>query len=750
MVFFYMRCFKAFAFIPKIVTFESLESNAMRALSIKTRLFIYSMLFSFVGLVLVGAFSYYSARSSLLDRTFNQLTAIREEKARQVEQFFSDRVREVQLASNFTGIRELIDVFSKSDRIDLGQLNSNNSLGSLIDFLVKANCYKSLSVAIPDGRVICLKLDTGSGINGYVISSTKSNIVLDSLYKVVSISKDYAINDFTTTSLLNIYSFFIASPVLKDNQLLGVLFLEVPDRAMNRLMAESIDAIELGNTGEVYLAGADYLMRSSSRFVENSILSINSKTYAVEQALLDQSGVAKILDYRGVKVLSSFGPLAIPYLKWVVVAEIDWSEAVRDINMLRNRIILIGIAVFALITLGVFYFSWRVTSPLVKLKEAALRVGDGKFDWMLPVQQRDEIGLLTQVFNKMTLRLRHTTQRLKEREQRLLHFYRATVDGIMLHRDGKTILVNRALINLTGFNEEELLRKSPEQLFNETDHLLLYSDSKEVHSFESVLVGKNGSKIPVEVQHRRMKYHDQEVEALVIRDISQRKAMEDELKVERLHRLRSVIDGQEKERQRLSRELHDGLGQTLVAIKLRMESIPLDKMGEERKTIEMVKQLFNQTIEETRRISNNLMPAALTEFSLAVVLRNLCNEIETNSGISISLVVGVLPESLDMLTKTYAYRIAQEALTNIVKHSNANRAVVSVFSDILKLYLHIEDDGVGFNPTKTSDRGNGMYNMKERASLLNGRFEVISAPGKGTKIKVEFPIDQSKRIKHDE
>ena len=92
----------------------------------------------------------------------------------------------------------------------------------------------------------------------------------------------------------------------------------------------------------------------------------------------------------------------------------------------------------------------------------------------------------------------------------------------------------------------------------------------------------------------------------------------------------------------------------------------------------------------------------------------------------------------------------QEALTNIVKHSGATRAVVSVFSDILKLYLHIEDDGVGFNPTRTSDRGNGMYNMKERAQLLDGRFEVVSAPGKGTKIRVEFPIDQSKRIKHDE
>ena len=703
-----------------------------------------------MGLVLVGGYSYYAARKSLLNRTFSQLTSVREEKARQVEQFFRDREREVQLAANFAGIHELLDVFSKSDRIDLAYLNSKSSLNTLIEFLAKAECYESLSLTTPDGRVICLRLGADGDISNYVISSIKSNQVLNSLYLSVNKTNDFVIQDFTTSSLLNSYSAFIASPVVIDNIFVGVLFLEIPDRAMNRLMAERIDEIELGHSGEVYLAGDDYLMRSSSRFVENSILSVKSKTMAVEQALQGHSGTAKILDYRGIKVLSSYSSLNVPSLNWVVVAEIDWKEAVSEVSRLKNRIVIIGLIVFFLITLGVFYFSWKVTSPLMKLKEAALRIGDGKFDWVLPIQQRDEIGLLTQVFNKMTLRLRHTTQRLKEREQRLLHFYRATVDGIMMHRDGKAILVNRALINLTGFNEEELLKKAPEQLFTETDHLLLYNDSKQVHSFESVLVGKNGSKITVEVQHRRMNYHDQEVEALVIRDISQRKAMEDELKVERLHRLRSVIDGQEQERQRLSRELHDGLGQTLVAIKLRLESVPLDKLGDERKTIEIVKQLFNQTIEETRRISNNLMPAALTEFSLAVVLRNLCNEIESNSGITISLVVGVLPESLDMLTKTYAYRIAQEALTNIVKHSGATRAVVSVFSDILKLYLHIEDDGVGFNPTRTSDRGNGMYNMKERAQLLDGRFEVVSAPGKGTKIRVEFPIDQSKRIKHDE
>ncbi len=735
--------------MPKFHTFESLDLFHMRALSIKTRLFIYSILFSLVGLILVGGYSYYIARTALLDRTFNQLTSIREVKGRHVEQFFRDRMRETEFIASLSEVKNLTTKIGRSENIDINDFKKISSLGSLINFLAEANCYRSFSVGISDGRLFCVKLSEDGVLEHFVYSNIAHNEVLAKLYKEVIGQKEPLLHDFTPSTLLNSFSAFVAAPIFDGENILGVLFLEIPDGALNKLMSERIDEIGLGHTGEVYLAGDDFLMRSSSRFYDNSVLTVHTETDAVKQALNGNYGSGKIVDYRGVKVLSSYSPLNIPNINWVVVAEMDWQEALRDTTKLLKSIILIGLIVFTLITAGVFLFSWRITSPLVKLKEAALRVGEGKFDWMLPIYQRDEIGLLTQVFNKMTLRLKYTTQRLKEREQRLLHFYRATVDGIILHKTGKIILVNRALINLTGFNEEELLRTSPEVLFADEDFLMHYGDSNEIDSFESMLITKNGGKIPVEVQHRRIKHHDQDVETLVLRDISQRKAIEDELKVERLHRLRSVIDGQEQERQRLSRELHDGLGQTLVAIKLRLESIPLDKLGDERKTIEMVKQMFNQTIEETRRISNNLMPAALTEFSLAVVLRNLCNEFESNSGITISLVVGVLPESLDMLTKTYAYRIAQEALTNIVKHSNAKRAVVSVFSDILKLYLHVEDNGDGFNPSKLNGIGNGLYNMKERASLLHGRLEIISSLGKGTKIKAEFPIDNLKKAKHE-
>jgi len=712
----------------------------MGSLSIRNKLFVYSLLLSFASLLMVGVFAYTIARKALLDRTYNQLTAIREEKGRQVESFFINRERDAALIAQSEHIVGLI-----AESAEVGDFRADSFLKlpqvrSILYFLSRANCYSTLAIANPAGQVLCTKFDSLAKVEHYMVATLKSNPTYSTIYTRVEEQQSIVINDFTSGSLANTYSVIVAAPVLSDDDFVGVLFLEIPDKTMNALMADRLHEIGLGNTGEVYLAGDDYLLRSSSRFAEQSILAVESKTLAVERALAGQKGCARIVDYRGERVLSSYAPLNIPGISWVVVAEMDWQEAMRQINRLKLSLGLIGMIVFILVGIAVFIFSSRLTKPLTELKNAAVRVGEGKFDKVLPISERDEIGLLTQVFNQMTLRLKHTTQRLKERESRLLHFYRATIDGILIHKSAKPILVNRALINLTGYNEAQLLTLSPQQLFKEDEHLLNFIESSQVNSFESILMCNGGVQVPVEVQHRRLNYHDQEVSVLVIRDISERKAIEDELKEERLHRLRSVIDGQEQERQRLSRELHDGLGQTLVAIKLRLESLTLSELGEQAKTIELVKQMFNQTIDETRRISNNLMPAALTEFSLAVVLRNLCNEVEGNSGVRISLVVGVLPENISMLTKTYAYRIAQEALTNIVKHAQASKAVVSVFSDILKIYITIEDDGIGFNQ-KNVNSGNGLYNMKERSSLLNGRFEIVSAEGKGTRIRVEFPIN---------
>ncbi|MBC7124314.1 MAG: PAS domain-containing sensor histidine kinase [Bacteroidales bacterium] len=353
-------------------------------------------------------------------------------------------------------------------------------------------------------------------------------------------------------------------------------------------------------------------------------------------------------------------------------------------------------------------------------------------------------GEFISILKPMVYRIRFQLNELKSNQlevnDRLNQFYRASVDAIVIHHDGAPIFFNPAFPEMTVYPESTLYRLRLFDIIKIDEDLLNEAREGRQPTVEGLLRQSNGNMLYVEVQVKSIKFRGQVAESVVVRDITHRKFMERELQLQRMRQVKSVIDGQKKERQRLSRELHDGLGQNLVAIKLKLESIPHDIDGELNATLAQVKQMFNHTIEEVRRISNNLMPAALKEFSLAVVLRNLCNEVESNSGISVGLTVGVLPEPIDQLLKTYVYRIVQEALTNVIKHSGASRANITVYADFSNLHLIIEDNGVGFNTSTPTDTGNGLYNMKERAILLNGSINIISSQGKGTKIVAQFPL----------
>lgn len=427
-----------------------------------------------------------------------------------------------------------------------------------------------------------------------------------------------------------------------------------------------------------------------------------------------------------------------------IKVEKNLAESYAKINKLAFQIAIIGFIILIVMVLLNTYIVQRTLNPLELLKESIEQLESGNNEAAQTYQSSDIVGWLGNSFSRMIMQIKHNASQLDERNERLKHFYLATTDGIYIHNSGIPLIFNPALRNLTGYNEQELQKLQPSDFLIIDEDVLQAAHDQRFSLFEAELKTKEGAKLQVEVQLNDIIYRGQKAESLVIRDITHRKSIEQELQQERKRQVKSVIDGQEKERQRLSRELHDGLGQNLVAIKLKLESISAEKAGELGVTLNQVKQMFSYTIEEIRRISNNLMPAALKEFSLAVVLRNLCTEIESNSGISIGLSIGVLPESIDQILKTYVYRIVQEALTNVVKHSSATKTTVSVFSDFSNLHLHIEDNGSGFNTANLSDSGNGLYNMKERAMLLGGKINIISSKGKGVKIIAEFPLNQSK------
>jgi two-component system NarL family sensor kinase len=219
----------------------------------------------------------------------------------------------------------------------------------------------------------------------------------------------------------------------------------------------------------------------------------------------------------------------------------------------------------------------------------------------------------------------------------------------------------------------------------------------------------------------------------------QLKEKEVELQDERARRMRAAFDGQDVERQRLSRELHDGLGQSLIAQKLRLESIKPDEIEKTIVSLNEIKICSDELVEEVRRISNALMPAQLNQFGLIAALRQLCDEVIKYSNIDIIFEPAEDFPGMSRKAKTYIFRIVQESINNVVKHSGATSAKVEIAHTREHIFLSISDNGKGFSTDKAC-HGNGMNNMRERTSLLQGTFSIESQNGKGTTIEIQIPI----------
>ena len=198
----------------------------------------------------------------------------------------------------------------------------------------------------------------------------------------------------------------------------------------------------------------------------------------------------------------------------------------------------------------------------------------------------------------------------------------------------------------------------------------------------------------------------------------------------------------EEERQRIGREIHDEVGQTLVGLKLFLQDLRKNPTSE---SVEEAQRIASEAQEELRRISLNLHPQVLSDFGLKRALEWRIKRFSEHAGIHVDF---VCPEiSRDSITPQAgitAYRIVQEALTNIAKHSGASKASVKIQLDGDSLRLVIRDSGKGFTPDQiTGGLSSGLRGMKDRAELEAGTFEIVSSPGKGAQINVSLPVKKS-------
>jgi two-component system, NarL family, sensor kinase len=209
---------------------------------------------------------------------------------------------------------------------------------------------------------------------------------------------------------------------------------------------------------------------------------------------------------------------------------------------------------------------------------------------------------------------------------------------------------------------------------------------------------------------------------------------------EKLLRLKEVVQAEEKERQRIARELHDGVGHLLSSAKLNLSVI--EEQDDETKTaVENSMKIIDEALEETRTISHNLMPSALTELGFIAAIQQLARKINRAGKVKVKLQTDQENLDLNETKSTALFRIVQEVLNNMLKHADATSISISLNKNEQVLHLSIGDDGIGFDVNNiNSSSGIGWKNIFARADMIHAAININSEVGKGTTVQLQIPL----------
>jgi two-component system, NarL family, sensor kinase len=424
---------------------------------------------------------------------------------------------------------------------------------------------------------------------------------------------------------------------------------------INEIMLETTG---MGSTGETYIVDNYYHMVTYSRFYPISKQgNIIVKTKASQEAHKGNSSSEIIYDYRGESTFSVYSPLHIKGHKWVIISEIDYSEAIKPVDELGKKTIIVGILTFLATTLASLVLTRIVVGRIKLLQKPIIQLSNGEIPKeQIIVKDRDEIGHMVESVNKLIHSFEKMTKIADEIGKGNLNYYFKPIS--------KDDILGNSLL------------KMRQQLYE-------YSEK--------------------EKEQQRIRTH-------------------------------SLLEVEERERRRIARELHDSLGQMLTGLKFKLEAVHDLGVKEE------LKKLTDETIVELKHIINNLLPTVLADFGLEAGLRLLCERVKNYGNIEIVFVYEKNDESVEIPFKIsiFLYRIVQEVLNNALKHAQATKINVSVDKFEDKVFLFIKDNGLGFNIDEEYE-GNGLRNIKERVSLLQGILEINSSK-EGTTVNIEIPL----------
>jgi PAS domain S-box-containing protein len=664
-----------------------------------------------VGILTTGYLYYQNQAAYTKKQKQQELTAILDLK---IEQIISWRRERLDYASTlmddpFLAMR-VKDFIGRGAKSDYGKY--------IVERLAASTSYQyqSLILTDPQGKVILSVPSSGKQeiipyLKDLVIQAGRTHkTVFSDLYR-----------DENSKVMLSVLTPLI---VMQRNKkvTVGIVAMQLePYQFLYPLIKSWPTPSRSGETELVRQEGDEVVFLNELRHRQNTpfnlSLPLSLPDLVAAEAVREKKGIVEGSDYRKVPVLGAVGH--IPDSPWILIAKIDAEEIYAPLQKRVHEVAFLLISLIASAGIGVAYL-WR---------------------------------------NQQTGFYRRQYEAERERRalaQRYEYLTRFANDMILVtDQNLKIVEANDRAVDSYGYEREELLKMHLIDLYPSASKNVLYKLVQNVGKnsgmiFEAIQQRNDGTTFPVEISLCRLEIEGQKLFQEIIRDITQRKQVEKALHESEKslrHLASQLLSAQEDERRRISSELHDELGQSLLILKLKLKNVEREMAkgaGPLTKECEEIYSFINKVVESVRRLSRNLSPSILEDLGLSVALRNQIREFTEHNSIRSNSELDQIDNLFPKESHINIYRIVQESLTNIGKYANATEIKVKIKKIDEKVSFLIEDNGQGFDVAQvlnSSRRGLGLRTMQERLRMLGSSLEIWSQKGVGTRISFVIPVE---------
>jgi len=564
----------------------------------------------------------------------------------------------------------------------------------------------------------------------------------------------------------------VSAPIIENGTLVGVMGGRTSLQSLNNIMMERAG---LGNTGETYLVGSNYRLLTELLDENYDIPDTYVMTQGSEAAIDEhENGSSTYANYSGKTVIGVYRWL--PDLQVAILAEQQKGEALHSTTLALE---IVGLAALVAVILAIWAarsITHGITRPIAELASTATIIAQGDLNHEAKIMRDDEVGVLAQAFNSMTGQLREQLHRREERSVRLrsinevgrhissilqmdelLEYVVSSLHLIFKYQNIGIIIKDAESGNMVLRNNTDGY-EAGENINNLTTIVNSVSQTGEAQIVNDVindsLLKAGGNFINTKAEMAvAIKIGDKVTGVLDIEadhslafnefDIFTIQALADQMAVA-MENIRLYEQAQElatmKERTRLARDLHDAVSQTLFSASIIAEVLPRlwEKNQEEgRRRLEEVRQLTRGALAEMRTLLFELQPAALADAELSYLLHQLAESITGRTRMPVNVhVEGQCDFPAEV--KIALYRITQEALNNVAKHSGAKLANIEVTCKSGVTELIVSDNGKGFDVSSVRPESLGLGIMRDRAKGIGAELIIQSHIGSGSKIIVKL------------